>query len=323
VPKRSTHTFESEKDGVHEESMHSAYCLYCGACCLVSDKPLELLPRRHTDGAHVLDTRPSEAEGQKTLFYRLLARDEPEPQLVRRAAGVEKQWRLSCLKCSLFIAYRHVPAPVKGAPPPPLTFVLDRALGPHPSTLDESSIPKCIQPISTRAVRVAFEMTVGAPNPGISAISDSEVVVNLRAHHMREGANSELLELVSRALRLPRHKLQLTRGWSFKSKFVLVNGMARGEVYQRLRAVVDTTDGSYARRNASTSRRKSAAAAVFDVGQGDAADGEGAAPALRGMGDAARAGAMASSIREQWEAGNNELDLEMAPPPDKRYKATW
>lgn len=317
MPKRSTHTFESEKDGVRDETMSSAYCLHCGACCLVSDQPLELLPRRHTDGAQVLDTRASSAkEGQRPLFYRLLAKPEHDPVLLRRTAGVEKQWRLHCLKCSLLIAYRHVPHPPQGAPVPALTFIVDRALGAHPSTLDESSIPKCIQPISTRACRVAFEVTVGAPSSGISTITDNEVLVHMRAPHMREGANSELLEVVARALRLPRHKLQLTRGWSFKSKFVLVNGMARGEVHQRLRAAVDMTDGSYARRNAA---RK--AVAVEDLQDGGA-DVGGTVPALRGPGDAARGNTMATSIRQQWEAGG-EMELDYMPPPDKKYKPNW
>lgn len=322
MPKRSTHTFESEKDGIIEESMSSSYCLHCGACCLVSDRPLEALPRRHTDGAVVLDTTPVDAspEGTRPLFYRLLAKEaDGGAVLLRRAAGVEKQWRLNCAKCGLFIAYRHTPPPQPGAPLPRLTFVMEGSLGMHPSTLDESAIPKCIQPISTSAVRIAFEVTVGAPTSGISAITDAEVLVHLRAPHMREGANSELLELVARALRLPRHKMQLTRGWSFKSKFMLVSGMARGEVHQRLRASIDMTDGSYSRRNAA--RR---AAPIDDVGDGAERVGGGSAvPSLRGPSDAARQGAVATSIRQQWEAGANDLDLEMAPPPDKRYKAKW
>lgn len=322
MPKRSTHTFESEKDGAVQESMSSAYCLHCGACCLVSDQPLDVLPRRHTDGAVVLDTTPAEASAERArpLFYRLLAKDaDGGAVLLRRAAGVEKQWRLNCAKCGLLIAYRHTPPPPLGAPNPRLTFLVEGSLGPHPSSLDESSIPKCIQPISTSAVRIAFEVSVGAPNSGISSITDAEVLVHLRAPHMREGANSELLELVARALRLPRHKMQLTRGWSFKSKFMLISGMPRGEVHQRLRAAIDMTDGSYSRRNAA---RKSAP--VDDDGGADRGGGGGSAVAsLRGPSDAARQGAVATSIRQQWEAGASELDLDYAPPPDKRYKANW
>lgn len=305
--------------------MHSAYCVHCGACCVVSDRPLDVLPRRHTDGAIVLDTNPAATpataeEGVRPLFYRLLAKDaEGGAVLLRRPAGVESQWRLNCAKCQLLIAYRHVPPPPPGAPAPRLTFVVDGALGAHPSSLDESSVPKCIQPISTSAVRIAFEVTVGAPATGISAITDAEVLVHLRAPHMREGANTELLELVARALRLPRHKLQLTRGWSFKSKFMLVSGMARGEVHQRLRAAIDWTDGSFGRR-----ARKAVGPALDDLGGGGGEGGVRPAVSLRGgPSDAARQGAVASSIRQQWEAGGDDLELDAAPPPDKRYKAGW
>ncbi|KAJ1621230.1 hypothetical protein T492DRAFT_1072011 [Pavlovales sp. CCMP2436] len=320
MPKRSTHTFESEKDGVQQAaSMHSAYCQQCGACCLVADRPLDSLPRRHTDGAYVLDTRAAPADGGRPMFYRLLAKDdEASPVFLRRPAGVEKQWRLNCVKCALLVAYRQSAPLGPGAPLPPLTFLVDRALGPHPSTLDDSAVPKCIQPISLRAVRIAFEVTTGAPMTGITAINDSEVHVHLRAAHMREGAAHELAELAAKALRLPRHKLQLTRGWSFKSKFMLVNGMSRGEVFQRLRNAVDMTDGSYARRASARNTEP------IDDEQAGAQHEQGPGPllSLRGPSDNARQGAVASSIRAQWDTGVDE-DADVAERPDKKYKPGW
>lgn len=318
MPKRSTHTYESEKDGsaLPSVQMHPQYCLSCGACCLVSDTPLDALPRRRSDGAHVLEPG--------AVVFKLMAKEAAiGPALVRRGeAGVERQWRLACAKCELPVAYRAEP----GAPASARVYLIDKGVGLHPALSEEGGVPKCIQPVSTRAVRVAFEVGLGAHRPGIAAITDTEVHAHVRAPHMREGANAELLELCGRVLRVHRHRLQLTRGWSFKSKFVLVAGLARGEVHQRLRAAMDTTDGSYARAHAGRAR---AAAAGDDV------DGERAMPpppppvgppGAPGAGAAAaqRIGAVTSSIRQQWEAGAGEDDGEDDPVgAAKRFKAGW
>eukprot|EP00455_Lapot_gusevi_P021145 TRINITY_DN2223_c0_g1_i2.p1 TRINITY_DN2223_c0_g1~~TRINITY_DN2223_c0_g1_i2.p1 ORF type:complete len:148 (-),score=33.06 TRINITY_DN2223_c0_g1_i2:22-441(-) len=79
--------------------LHVYYCAYCGAFSLIIDVALENLPRRRTDGAYVL-------EEKKHTYKRLFA--SGAAKLVRREQGFEKQYRLICKSCSLFISYRNV-----------------------------------------------------------------------------------------------------------------------------------------------------------------------------------------------------------------------
>lgn len=299
MPKRATHTFESEKDGAKDKALQSAYCLYCGTCCLVSDAPLDSLPRRRTDGATVLD--PS------SVVFKLLAAAGQNAVVIRRSpTTAERQWRHACVKCGLAVAYRCAPA---GGSAPVPTFVIPGALGPHPAISAEASIPKAVQAVGDRSVRVALEVGVGAVKAAIMAITDTEVVVHVTSTNRRDGANAEALDLMAGVLRLPRHRLQLTRGWSHKSKFVHVAGLSRGDVYGRLRSAVDSTDGSVGR----------ALAAGGGGGAGGADDDAG------GMvrdGTVAHVGAITSSIRQQWDAAGEE-DLDLAPPPEKKFKPRW
>ena len=48
MPKRATHTFESEKDGLKDADLNVFYCLCCGESVLILGPGVELtaLPRR-------------------------------------------------------------------------------------------------------------------------------------------------------------------------------------------------------------------------------------------------------------------------------------
>ena len=57
----------------------------------------------------------------------------------------------------------------------------------------------------------------------------------------REGlANAEVLDHMARILGTTRQQLQLSRGWSHKSKFLLVSNMTAVDVFKKLRGSVET-----------------------------------------------------------------------------------
>ena len=55
MPKRATHTYESEKDGLQNTDLGVYYCMCCGESNLIVGPGVSLtgLPRRKTDGAFV------------------------------------------------------------------------------------------------------------------------------------------------------------------------------------------------------------------------------------------------------------------------------
>ena len=75
----------------------SYHCAFCHAFCLVSDRSLALLPHRATDGAAILDS------ADRHFRLRL---DRGEVKAIRRARGVEKQWRWKCRQCGLPVVYQ-------------------------------------------------------------------------------------------------------------------------------------------------------------------------------------------------------------------------
>ncbi|KAF7332034.1 hypothetical protein MKEN_00083700 [Mycena kentingensis (nom. inval.)] len=91
-------------------SASTVHCI-CGEFNLVIDKSLSALPRRRTDAATIVPTRDSAVA--KARIFKLNALPAPEPILVERQGGVERQYKFSCGRCTLPIAYQTTPPPVK------------------------------------------------------------------------------------------------------------------------------------------------------------------------------------------------------------------
>ena len=90
--KRKRQREEATQRGQHEAQSASYYCAACGTKALrTSGTLLSALPARSTDGARVVD------EASDTPVTLLLEPVGAMPDLVRRAKGVEKQFRLG--KC--------------------------------------------------------------------------------------------------------------------------------------------------------------------------------------------------------------------------------
>ncbi|KAJ7068405.1 hypothetical protein C8F01DRAFT_1118097 [Mycena amicta] len=98
------------------------YCI-CGEFNLVIDKTLAALPRRRTDGAIIVQTQDNDLGSARV--FKLNAVAAPEPVLLERPGGYERQYRFACPRCSLPIAYQTTPPPPKSAP---YLYILSGAL---------------------------------------------------------------------------------------------------------------------------------------------------------------------------------------------------
>ena len=334
MPKRATHTYESEKDGISDTALGVYYCMCCGESNLILGPGVVLtsLPRRKTDGAYVL-------EKGVTVFK--LKSKRGETKLIRRPNGFERQYRLNCWNCDVCVAYRS-----EESEEAQLTYVLPSAMGAQEDLyLMLYQIPPCIQSTGPASVRVAIEVESSQPKKAITAVENAAVAVSVVSEPRDGLANAELTELMSKVcasvcrpvphrsteatcppidtaarlgsasqlrhspppllplpaqvLGLPRQQLSLSRGWSAKSKFLLVSSMEAVEVFRKLRAVVDTD----VMHTASVGYSKG-------PGGGDGGGGD-------DLGPAATAGAASAGARRQWDERDLEAD-DLAPAPSKK-----
>ncbi|ORZ07636.1 hypothetical protein BCR42DRAFT_383303 [Absidia repens] len=84
-----------ENQNDQRQKLQIYYCL-CSEFLMVIDAELQLLPRRKSDNAIIVDNR------QRT--YKLNA-EPKQPVILKRRDGFEKQYRYHCPRCELFIAY--------------------------------------------------------------------------------------------------------------------------------------------------------------------------------------------------------------------------
>ncbi|KAG9016117.1 hypothetical protein FRB93_011591 [Tulasnella sp. JGI-2019a] len=66
-----------------------------------------------TDGAIIIRCRDSPA-GKGAVFK--LNATQAGPLMIKRSNGYERQWRYTCPRCSLPVAYQNVPHPIKSGP---------------------------------------------------------------------------------------------------------------------------------------------------------------------------------------------------------------
>ena len=281
MPKRATHTFESEKDGLRDEALGVQYCMCCGESVLILGPEVQLadLPRRRTDGALVLE--------RGSAVFKLNAKDKGT-RVIKRAGGYERQHRLGCWNCGVLLAYR-----AEASEDARITYLLADATGQQADLyLAKYQVPPCIQPAGERSVRVALEVLSGQPKRALTQLSDSEVSVCVCAPPKEGLANAELLEYMAKLLAVVKSQLQLTRGWSNSSKFLIVSGLRAVDVYKKLKAAVDTD--------------------ALPVGGMSTLDGPEQAPFVT-------AGVASGVARRNWEEGE-ELD-DLADAPTKAQQA--
>lgn len=292
MPKRATHTFESEKDGVHEEELGNQYCLCCGQSVLLLGPEAKYadLPRRRTDGAIVLE--------RSTITFKLKTK-EKEVKVLKREGGCERQFRMGCWNCGVLIAYR-----AEEAQDAALTYLLGDATGAQADLyLQMFQVPPCIQSTGDKSVRVAVDVKTSQSKRALRHVNDESVGVSVCAPAKEGLANAELVEYMGKVLSVTRACMSLSRGWSQNSKFLAVSGLKAPEVFKRLKAAV-TVDN------------------FGDLGQG--IGGSELQGAISTHDDAApvtaTAGSASGRARSMWEdnAGLDEQELAAAPNPKQQ-----
>ena len=277
MPKRSTHTYESEKDGISGSDLTVYYCMACGESNLIVGPGVVLtaLPKRKTDGAHVLE-KGSTVFKLKTVAF--------ETKLLRREKGYERQFRFSCWNCKVPIGYT-----CEEGDDAKLSYILPDALGSQSDLyLMLYQVPPCIQSTGADTVRVAVEVDTGSSKNAVTSLDNAQVGVGVVAEAREGMANAELIEFMAKVLGVTKNQVQLSRGWSAKSKFVLVSNMVAVDVFRKLRGAVETD--------------------LIHVGKVEKFD-----DASNELGPAATAAGASSSARRQWEQSEDLQELADAP----------
>ena len=235
MPKRATQAFSSEDAQVADDAKIGVYyCRYTGEHVLITDAELARLPKRKTDSARVLDT--------EKYTVRLKAVADGKATMIRREGGkVERQYRYMC---------GELPVCYKSEEGGRYLYIIDGALtafnhaggGKGKKQTGGASadgepgappVPPCIQQTSRGITQVAVEVEDRARQTAVVKISADEVTVGVTvgAHQ----AGNELVDFFGKILKLRVSQMSLTRGWSTKSKLVMIRDLTPREVFDRLR----------------------------------------------------------------------------------------
>eukprot|EP00271_Cylindrocystis_brebissonii_P006738 TRINITY_DN19525_c0_g1_i1.p1 TRINITY_DN19525_c0_g1~~TRINITY_DN19525_c0_g1_i1.p1 ORF type:complete len:273 (+),score=62.39 TRINITY_DN19525_c0_g1_i1:383-1201(+) len=269
MPKRTTHTYSSEDAAPEgpDSDLFVYYCKHCGAHVLITDTQLQNMPRRKTDQALVLDkskhlARLNTVEGGKQLITDTQLQNMPRrktdqalvldkskhlarlntveggKQLIKRGeTKVEKQFRMKCANptCELFVCYRSEES-VEAAK---FIYMLNGALSAVAAETNpqDAPVPPCISQ-EGGLVQVAIEVEDRAQRSAITRVNADDVRVSVAAASRGGEANNELLEFMGKVLGLRLTQMTLQRGWSTKSKLLVVEDLTVREVYDKLLAAV-------------------------------------------------------------------------------------
>ncbi|XP_024540555.1 UPF0235 protein At5g63440 isoform X1 [Selaginella moellendorffii] len=215
MPKRTTHTYSSEDaapDGP-DSDLYVYYCKHCGSHVLITDTQLQRMPKRKTDKAYVLD---------KSKHIARLNTVEAGKQILKRGEGrAEKQYRMKCSGCGLFVCYR-AEEDLQAAE---LLYVIDGSLSSVAAETNpqDAPVPPCISQTEGGLVQVAIEVEDRAQRSAITRVNADDVRVTVAAPAARGEANNELLEYMAKVLSLRATQMTLQRGWNNKSKLLVVS----------------------------------------------------------------------------------------------------
>ncbi|KAF9668011.1 hypothetical protein SADUNF_Sadunf15G0082400 [Salix dunnii] len=173
---------------------------------------LQKMPKRKTDRAYVLD---------KTKHLARLHMNEAGKVLLKRGEGkLEKQFRMNCIGCGLFVFYRAEEDLEHAS----FIYVVDGALSTVAAETNpqDAPVPPCISQVGG-LVQVAIEVEDRAQRSAITRVNADDVRVTVAAPAARGEANNELLEFVGKVLGLRLNQMTLQRGWNNKSKLLVVS----------------------------------------------------------------------------------------------------
>jgi hypothetical protein len=152
------------------------------------DTQLQKMPRRNTDKAYVLD---------KTKHLARFNIHEAGNVLLKRGQGrVEKQFRMNCIGCGLFVCYRSQPEFDSSS----FIYVLDAALSTVAAETNpqDAPVPPCISSLEGGLVQLAIEVEDRAHRSAITRVNADDVRVTVAAPAARGEANNELLEFMGK-----------------------------------------------------------------------------------------------------------------------------
>ena len=81
---------------------------------------------------------------------------------------------------------------------------------------------------------LAVRVVPRASKAGVSGTRDHAILVRIAAAPVDGAANAELIEILARALDLPRRALTITSGTTSRNKRVRVDGLSRDAALQKL-----------------------------------------------------------------------------------------
>ncbi|KAL8140121.1 hypothetical protein V2J09_006142, partial [Rumex salicifolius] len=226
MPKRTTHTYTSEDavpDGP-DSDLFVYYCKHCSSHVLITDTQLQKMPKRKTDKAFVLDKRKHLA--------RLNISDAGKVLLKRGEGKIEKQYRMNCLGCELFVCYRSEEVLESTS----YLYIVDGALSTVAAETNpqDAPVPPCISQLEGGLVQVAIEVEDRAHRSAITRVNADDVRVTVAAPAAHGEANNELLEFMGKVLGLRLSQMTLQRGWNNKSKLLVVEDLTVRQVYEKL-----------------------------------------------------------------------------------------
>ena len=160
---------------------------------------------------------------------RLKAQPEVKAKLIKREGGkLEKQYRY--LMGNLPVCY-------KSEPEGKYLYLIDGALsafnfGNTAGEGGETPVPPCIQQTASGMIQIAIDVEDKARTKAVSKITADEVGVALTQPVGH--CDDELLEFLGKVLHLRLPQMSLLRGWSTRSKLLMVQGLSATQVYERL-----------------------------------------------------------------------------------------
>jgi len=230
MPKRSTHTFASEENA-EPDLLQVYYCLYCGTRAMVIDADLSKLPKRNTDGAHVI-------VGENHTYRLLLQKGEHK--LIKRAAGYERQFRMNCSKCDLPITYQNEREDA------PNVFVIPNSLSSQPKvSFGDDDVPSAIQPTSDGEVRVSFTIVSKGDRCSIKRVQGDTVEVEIKDVEDSERANQLFSQYIWFILGCTKTTCTLDFGKLSRNKVYLIKDQTTVNVYKKLCHARDNPTGKF------------------------------------------------------------------------------
>lgn len=182
------------------------------------------MPKRKTDKAYVLD--------KKKHLARLNINEGGKVLLKRGEGKLEKQFRMNCMGCELFVCYRSEEELESTS----LIYVVDGAVSTVAAETNpqDAPVPPCISQLESGLVQIAVEVEDRAQRSAVTRVNADDVRVTVAAVAARGEANSELLEFMGRVLGLRLSQMTLQRGWNNKSKLLVVEDLTARQVYEKL-----------------------------------------------------------------------------------------